>query len=99
MVVAFFASARSLQVGPAIAVIMFSSLTGNVVALLGGVLVFHDPIGHTPPQIVARIAAFCMVILGAALMPGRLRAGGPLPAECRRVIRRGSIPLLRQAET
>ncbi len=80
MVVAFYASARSLQLGPAIAVITFSSLTGNIVALLGGILVFHDPIGHTPPQIATRTAAFCLVILGAALLPGRLRAGDPIPA-------------------
>ena len=74
MVVAFFASARSLQLGPAIAVITFTSLTGNVVALLGGLLVFHDPIGDTPLQIAGRIAAFGMVILGAALLPGRHRS-------------------------
>jgi drug/metabolite transporter (DMT)-like permease len=77
MVVAFYASARSLQLGPAIAVITFTSVTGNIVALLGGIVVFHDPIGHTPPQIAARIAAFCLVILGAALLPGRLRAATP----------------------
>jgi drug/metabolite transporter (DMT)-like permease len=81
MVVAFYAAARSLQLGPAIAVIVFTSLTGNIVALLGGILVFHDPIGHTPPQIAARIAAFCLVILGAALIPGRHRAGAPSPTD------------------
>ncbi len=70
MVVAFYASARSLQLGPAIAVITFTSLTANIVALLGGILVFHDPIGHTPLQIAVRFAAFCLVILGAALLPG-----------------------------
>src|SRR5205807_6737507 len=77
MVVACYASARSLQLGPAIAVITLTSLTGNVVALLGGIIVFDDPIGHTSPQIAARIAAFCLVIVGAALLPGRLRAGAP----------------------
>jgi drug/metabolite transporter (DMT)-like permease len=81
MVVAFYASARSLQLGPAIAVITFTSLTGNIVALLGGILVFHDPIGVGPPQIAGRIAAFCLVILGAALLPGRRRAGAPTPAD------------------
>jgi drug/metabolite transporter (DMT)-like permease len=81
MVVAFYTSARSLQLGPAIAVITFTSVTGNVVALLGGILVFHDPIGHTPLQVAARIVAFCLVILGAALLPGRLRAGAPTPAD------------------
>ncbi len=80
MVVGFYASARSLQLGPAIAVITFTSLTANIVALLGGILVFHDPIGHTPPQIAMRLAAFCLVIVGAALLPGPLRAGAPTPA-------------------
>jgi hypothetical protein len=81
MIVAFYASARSLQLGPAIAVITFTSLTGNIVALLGGVIVFHDPIGRTPLQIAARIAAFCLVILGAALLPGRLHTGAAAPAD------------------
>jgi drug/metabolite transporter (DMT)-like permease len=80
MVVAFYASARSLQLGPAVAVITFTSLSGNIVALLGGIVIFHDPIGHTPPQIVARTSAFCLVILGAALLPGRHRAGAPITA-------------------
>lgn len=79
MVVAFYASARSLQLGPAIAVITFTSLSGNIVALLGGILVFHDPIGHTPPQITARLAAFGLVILGAALLPGRHPAHARTP--------------------
>jgi drug/metabolite transporter (DMT)-like permease len=80
MVVAFYASARSLQLGPTIAVITFTSLTVNVVTLLGGILVFRDPIGHAPPQIAARIAAFGLVILGAALLPGRLRPDAPTSA-------------------
>ena len=75
MVVAFYASARSLQLGPAIAVITFTSVAANIVALLGGILIFHDPIGHTPPQVAARVGAFCLVMLGAALLPGRHRAG------------------------
>jgi drug/metabolite transporter (DMT)-like permease len=99
MVVAFYASARSLQLGPAIAVITFTSLTGNIVALLGGVLVFHDPIGRTPPQIAARIAAFCLVILGAALLPGRLHAGAPTLVDSRAAIPAPAIAALRQAGT
>src|SRR5581483_12119850 len=81
MIVAFYTSARSLQLGPAIAVITFTSLTGNIVALLGGILVFHDPIGAGPPQIAARIAAFCLVILGAVLLPGRHRADAQTAAD------------------
>ncbi len=99
MVVAFYASARSLQLGPAIAVITFTSLTGNIVALLGGVLVFHDPIGRIPVQIAARIAAFCLIILGAALLPGRLRARAPTPADSRAAIPVPAIAMLHQAGT
>jgi hypothetical protein len=98
MVVAFYASARSLQLRRAIPVIMFTSLTGNAIALLGGILVFHDPIGHTPPQIATRMAAFCLIILGAALLPGRLRAGTPTPTDPRAAVRTSTIATLGQAE-
>jgi drug/metabolite transporter (DMT)-like permease len=96
MVVAFYASARSLQLGPAIPVIMFTSLTGNIIALLGGILVFQDPIGRTPGQIAARMAAFCLVILGAAMLPGRLRAGAPTPAGPRAPIPAPAVATLHQ---
>ena len=96
MVVAFYASARSLQLGPAIAVITFTSLTGNIVALLGGIVVFHDPIGKTPVQIAARIAAFCLVILGAALLPGRLRVGEPTPPNSLSIAAGPTNPMLRR---
>jgi len=99
MIVAFYASARSLQLGPAIAVITFTSLTGNIVALLGGILVFHEPIGRAPLQIAARIAAFCLVILGAALLPGRLRARAPTPADSPSTIPAPAIAPLHQAGT
>lgn len=99
MVVAFYASARSLQLGPAIAVITLTSLTANIVALLGGILVFHDPIGHTPPQIAARLAAFCLVILGAALLPGRHRAGTPTAADTRPPIRDAVLAIPQHAAT
>jgi drug/metabolite transporter (DMT)-like permease len=97
MVVAFYASARSLQLGPAIAVIMFTSVTGNIVALVGGILVFHDPIGRAPPEIAARIVAFCLVILGAALLPGRLRAGAPTADTSRAALPAPAIAMLHQA--
>jgi drug/metabolite transporter (DMT)-like permease len=95
MVVAFYASARSLQLGPAIAVITFTALTGNIVALVGGIVVFHDPIGQTPVQIIARIAAFCLVILGAALLPGRLRVEAPISANSDAAASSPAIPSLR----
>ena len=46
MVVSFFASARSLQVGEGVAVIAVTSVAANMSAILGGVLVFGDPMGR-----------------------------------------------------
>jgi len=73
-VIAFYASARSLQVGHGVEVIALTSVAANLTAILGGILVFYDPIGSGPPEIGARFLAFCLVIAGAALMPGPMRA-------------------------
>jgi len=67
--IAFYASARSLQVGPGVVVIALTSVAANLAAIIGGILVFGEPIGSGPLAIGARFVAFCLVILGAALMP------------------------------
>jgi drug/metabolite transporter (DMT)-like permease len=73
-VIAFYASARSLQIGHGVEVIALTSVAANLTAILGGILVFYDPIGSGPPEIGARFLAFCLVIAGAALMPAPMRA-------------------------
>jgi drug/metabolite transporter (DMT)-like permease len=73
-VVAFYSSARSLQVGPALAVIALTSVAANLIAISGGILVFHDSIGAGAPEIVGRVIAFSLVMAGAALMPAPTRA-------------------------
>ena len=88
--IAFYASARSLQVGPGVEVIALTSVAANLVAIMGGILVFGEPIGTGPLAIGARFLAFCLVIAGAALMPvqhapGREPdAGPPLTASASR---------------
>jgi drug/metabolite transporter (DMT)-like permease len=72
-VVAFYASARSLQLGEAVEVIALTSVAANLVAIIGGILVFHEPIGSGALAITARFLAFCLVIAGAALMPAPMR--------------------------
>jgi drug/metabolite transporter (DMT)-like permease len=67
--IAFYASARSLQLGPGVEVIALTSVAANLVAITGGILVFHEPIGSAPLATGARFLAFCLVIVGAALMP------------------------------
>jgi drug/metabolite transporter (DMT)-like permease len=73
-VVSFYASARSLQIGPGLEVITLTSVAANCVAITGGIIVFHDSIGTGPAQIVARLLSFCLVIAGAALLPAPTRA-------------------------
>jgi drug/metabolite transporter (DMT)-like permease len=68
--ISFYASARSLQIGPAVEVIAFTSIAANLAAIIGGILVFDEPIGSGPLEIGARFVAFLLVIAGAALMPG-----------------------------
>jgi drug/metabolite transporter (DMT)-like permease len=74
-VLAFYASARGLQLGPGVAVIAFTSVAANLAAIIGGVLVFRDPVGVGPLAIAARVIAFGLVTAGAAFMPGPVRAG------------------------
>jgi drug/metabolite transporter (DMT)-like permease len=73
-VISFYASARSLQIGEGVEVIALTSVAANLAAIIGGILVFHDPIGSGPLAITGRFLAFCLVIAGAALMPAPMRA-------------------------
>jgi hypothetical protein len=73
-VLAFYASARGLQLGPGVAVIAFTSVAANLAAIMGGILVFRDQIGIGAPAIVGRVIAFRLVIAGTAFMPAQLRA-------------------------
>ena len=75
-VLAFYASARGLQLAPGVAVIAFTSVAANLAAIMGGILVFRDPIGIGAPAVAGRVIAFGLVIVGAALMPATVRARG-----------------------
>jgi drug/metabolite transporter (DMT)-like permease len=66
---AFFALARGMQLGEAIPVIATASVASNCAAILGGVVVFGDPIGSGLVEGLARGLAFAAVIAAAALMP------------------------------
>ena len=66
---AFFSLARGMQLGEAIPVIATASVASNCSAILGGVIVFGDPIGSGGFEIAARAIAFAGVIAAAALMP------------------------------
>ncbi len=74
-VVAFFASARSLQIGDGVVVIAVTSIAGNASSMPAGVVVFGDPLGSDALTVIARTVAFLVVIVAAALIPAPTRAG------------------------
>ena len=65
-----------LQLGPGVEVIALTSVAANLIAIVGGILVFRDPIGTGALEIIGRMLAFCLVIAGAALIPAPVRATG-----------------------
>jgi drug/metabolite transporter (DMT)-like permease len=73
-VAAFFASARSLQIGPAVPVIAVTAIAGNASAIPAGIVVFGDPVGRHAPEIGVRMVAFLLVVAAAALIQAPVRA-------------------------
>lgn len=71
---AFFASARSLQIGEGVAVIAVTSIASNASAIPAGIVVFGDPLGQGS-SIVLRCLAFVLVVIAATLIPGPTRSG------------------------
>jgi hypothetical protein len=72
-------SARSLQLGPSVAVIAITSAAGNIVTIAAGPIVFGEPLPDSPLQLSLRIFAFALVCVAAALTPGPAEAE-PEPA-------------------
>jgi len=73
-VAAFFASARSLQLGPAVPVIAVTSIAGNASAIPAGIVVFGDPLGSDALAVAVRSLAFVLIVVAAALIPAPMRA-------------------------
>ena len=82
---AFYASARSLQIGEAVAVIAITGTAANIATIAGGLVVFGDPLPGSTLGIVVQGVAFVLVIVASALTPAPVRAaqraaGTPAPA-------------------
>jgi hypothetical protein len=73
-VIAFYASARGLQDGEAVPVIASTSTAANVSCILGGIIVFGDPMPADLLGIVVQIFAFTMVVVAALVTPPPVRA-------------------------
>jgi uncharacterized membrane protein len=62
---AFFAFQRGLQAGRAVTVIALMTAGTNIVSILGGLVVFGDPLGRTPLLQALHVAGFAMVLWAA----------------------------------
>jgi len=73
-VFSFFASARSLQIGDGVAVIAVTSVAANLSTIVAGLAVFGDRLGNDALVVGVRVAAFVLILIGAALIPAPMRA-------------------------
>ena len=79
-VAAFYASAKGLQDGDAVPVIAVTGTAANVAGIVGGFIVFGDPLPASPVSIVIQCLAFVLVVGAAWLMPAPVRATSPVVA-------------------
>jgi drug/metabolite transporter (DMT)-like permease len=73
-VIAFYASARGMQQGEAVPVIAATSTAANVSCILGGIVVFGDPMPSDTLGMILQAVAFTMVVIAALLTPPPVRA-------------------------
>ncbi len=79
-IAAFYASAKGLQDGDAVPVIAITGVAANVSGIVGGIIVFGDPLSGNPVGLVIQCTAFVLVLLAAWLMPAPVRAASAAAA-------------------
>jgi drug/metabolite transporter (DMT)-like permease len=75
-VAAFYASAKGLQDGQPVPVIAVTGTAANVSGIVGGILVFGEPLSGNPALLAVECLAFVLVLMAAWLMPAPVRAVG-----------------------
>jgi hypothetical protein len=78
-IAAFYASAKGLQDGDAVPVIAVTGAAANVAGIVGGIIVFGDPLSGNPLALIVQCLAFAFVLVAAWLMPGPVRATASVP--------------------
>ena len=72
-IVAFYASARSLQDGEAVPVIATTGTAATVSCIAGGIVVFGDPLPGDTLGVLAQVLAFAVICVATALTPAPVR--------------------------
>jgi drug/metabolite transporter (DMT)-like permease len=75
-----YTAVLALQSGEAIETIGLMGLVANATQIVGGVLVFGDPLSPSPLGLVLQATAFAMVCVSALLLPSPLGKARPQPA-------------------
>lgn len=78
-IIAQILAIRGLQEGEAVPVIALTGLTANIANIVGGIMVFNDPLAHGPLGFIGQSLAFGLVVIGAALVPGSTASAGKVP--------------------
>jgi drug/metabolite transporter (DMT)-like permease len=73
-IAAFYASAKAFQDGEAVPVIAVTGTAANIAGIVGGIIVFGDPLSGDPLMLAVECVAFLLVIAAAWLMPAPVRA-------------------------
>jgi hypothetical protein len=73
-VAAFYASAKGLQDGDPVPVIAITGTAANIAGVIGGIIVFGDPLSANPVALSIECFAFALVIVAAWLMPAPVHA-------------------------
>jgi hypothetical protein len=79
-VAAFYSSAKGLQDGDAVPVIAVTGTAANMAGIVGGFIVFGDPLPGNTVSLVIQCFAFALVLGAAWLMPAPVRAAAAAPA-------------------
>jgi hypothetical protein len=79
---AFFCFQRALQSGKPMPVIALMTAGNNIVSIIGGLVVFGDPLGHRPAIVLFHLAAFVLIVVAAWLLaPAQAAATAPGAAD------------------
>jgi hypothetical protein len=66
-------SARSLQLGDAVPMILLTSAAANLTTIASGPIVFGEPLPDGQLALILRLVAFALVVIGASLTPPPVR--------------------------
>lgn len=78
-VVSFLSVARAFQIGEAVPVITMIGVAASLLQIVGGIVVFNDPMPSGALGIVAQGVGFTLICAAAALVPAPTRAVSPQP--------------------